>query len=135
MKSIQFFSNASSLGAKSIFFLGACAISFATPLSASVGGGAETTTVIYLNTPLCVAISKGEVDVVKKFIEYGADVNERSNGMTPLMLAARYNNVDIIKCLLAHGANVKAKDDKGFTALKHAELSNASDAVAYLKSI
>jgi len=53
-------------------------------------------------TPLCVAISKGELEVVKKFIEYGADVNEKSNGMTPLMLAARYNKVEIIKVLLAN---------------------------------
>jgi ankyrin repeat protein len=84
-------------------------------------------------TPLCVAISKGELEVVKKFIEYGADVNEKSNGMTPLMLAARYNKVEIIKVLLANGANIDTKDEKGYTALKYAELSSAIDAVALLK--
>lgn len=84
-------------------------------------------------TPLCVAISKGEIAIVKKFVEYGADVNERSNGMTPLMIAARYNKVEIIKFLLEHGANLNAKDDKGFTALKHAELSSAKEAILILK--
>lgn len=84
-------------------------------------------------TPLGIAISKGEIEVVKKFIEYGADVNEKSNGMTPLMLAARYNKVEIIKFLLANGAKLDSKDDKGYTALKYAELSSASDAVSILK--
>lgn len=85
------------------------------------------------NTPLCVAISKGEVELVKKFVEYGADVNEKSNGMTPLMVAARFNNVEIIKFLIANGANIKEKDEKGFTALKYAELSKATEAIAVLK--
>jgi ankyrin repeat protein len=84
-------------------------------------------------TPLCVAIQKGELELVKKFIEYGADVNEKSNGLTPLMVAARYNKVEIIKYLLAHGANVCTKDEKGFTALKYAELSLANEAVLLLK--
>lgn len=85
------------------------------------------------STPLCVAISKGEVELVKKFVEYGADVNEKSNGMTPLMVAARFNNVEIIKFLIANGANIKEKDEKGFTALKYAELSKATEAAALLK--
>jgi ankyrin repeat protein len=84
-------------------------------------------------TPLCVAISKGEIDMVKKLIEYGADVNEKSNGMTPLMTAARYNKVEIIKVLLSKGAHLKQKDEKGFDALKYAELSNATDAAILLK--
>lgn len=84
-------------------------------------------------TPLTVAISKGDIEIVKKFIEYGADVNEKANGMTPLMIAARYNKVEIIKLLLSKGANLKDKDERGFTALKHAELSNATDAALVLK--
>jgi len=85
-------------------------------------------------TPLAVAISKGEIETVKKFVEYGADVNEKSNGLTPLMYAARYNKVEIIKYLLLKGADRTIKDSQGFTALKHAELSNAYDAIAVLKS-
>ena len=88
----------------------------------------------YYGTPLCVAISKGEVDVVRKFIEYGADINEKTNGMTPLMYAARYNEVEIIKLLLDKGANLKLKDDRGNTALNHAENSNATEAIELLKN-
>lgn len=84
-------------------------------------------------TPLSVAISKGDIETVKKFVEYGADVNELSNGMTPLMIAARYNRVEIIKLLLANGAKLNTKDEKGFTALKYAELSSANEAIQFLK--
>ena len=87
----------------------------------------------YEVTPLCNAIVKGDIETVKKFIEYGADVNESTNGTTPLMLAARYNKVEILKLLLEKGAKTGAKDERGYTALQYAQLSNASDAVAILK--
>jgi ankyrin repeat protein len=92
-----------------------------------------TEMVAYEVTPLCNAIFKGDIATVKKFIEYGADVNETFNGMTPLMIAARYNKVEILKLLLEKGANTNTKDKKGFTALQYAQLSNATDAVAILK--
>jgi ankyrin repeat protein len=50
------------------------------------------------------------------------------------MYAARYNQVEIIKILLKKGADVKVKDDKGFTALDHAENSKATEAVSVLKN-
>jgi ankyrin repeat protein len=84
-------------------------------------------------TPLCAAILKGDVDAVKKFIQYGVDVNQKSNGLTPLMLAARYNNVEIVNLLIENGANIKEADEKGFTAVKYAELSNATQAAEVLK--
>ena len=85
------------------------------------------------NSPLCTAIYKGDLNTVKKFIEYGADVNEESNGMTPLMFAARYNKVETIKYLLEKGAKKDVKDERGYTALKYAEFSNSTDAIAILK--
>lgn len=106
-----------------------------TVLSVDASNATSGHSVVYFKagTPLCTAIQKGELDFVKKLVEYGADVNERSNGMTPLMVAARYNKVDIIKYLLAHGAKPEIKDDKGFTAAKYAELSLAHDALALLR--
>lgn len=119
---------------KSIIYLGIAFLA----LSSSVVTATNLTTInserhFKTGTPLCVAIQKGEFDFVKKLVEYGADVNERSNGMTPLMVAARYNKVDIIKYLLAHGANPDIKDEKGFTAAKYAELSLAHDAYELLR--
>ena len=87
------------------------------------------------SAPLHVAVSKGDVEVVKKFIAYGADVNEKSEDMTPLMIAARYNKVEIIKVLLENGARSYDKNEQGFTALKYAQLSNATEAIAILKDL
>lgn len=84
-------------------------------------------------TPLCVAISKGDLSTVKKFIEYGMDVNEAANGLTPLMYAARYNQPEIAKFLIDRGAKVWEKDNNGYTALQHAEAGKASQVVEILK--
>ncbi|RZJ66134.1 MAG: ankyrin repeat domain-containing protein [Flavobacterium sp.] len=120
---------------KSIVYLGIALVSFI-----NVSMANETTTSVssakienvYGNTPLCVAISKGDLEVVKKFVEYGADINEKSNGMTPLMIAARYNNVQITEYLLSKGAKADEKSENGFTALRWAEASGAKEVAAVL---
>jgi uncharacterized protein len=89
--------------------------------------------VFYGKTPLTVAVVKGDLAIIKKFIEYGADVNESADGVTPLMLAARYNNVQVVKLLIENGADIDTKDYKGFNALKYAQLSNAIDVLELLK--
>lgn len=122
---------------KSIVCLGIALVTFSTVSQASNYNSLtqkEISHSIYEGaTPLCVAISKGEIDLVKKMISYGADVNEKSNGLTPLMMAARYNKVEIIKLLLANGARLKEKNENGINALKYAEISNAKEAVVLLK--
>lgn len=119
---------------KSLVFLGIVLVSFGSvALASPLAPLANKTELGYkIGTPLCMAISKGDVATVRKFIEYGVDVNETSNGMTPLMVAARYNNVEIMKLLIDNGADVNAKSENGYNALKFAQLSNASAAVAYL---
>ncbi|TYA84116.1 ankyrin repeat domain-containing protein [Seonamhaeicola marinus] len=82
----------------------------------------------------CVSIAKGDLDTVKKLIERGADVNERSNGMTPAMYAAKFNRVDILKLLIDEGANLKLRcTSKNYTAVKYAELHGAKDAAQLIK--
>lgn len=114
---------------KSIVYL-----SLALALSVNAFAGDFNSNYYKSTNPLCIAISKGDSETAKKIIEYGADVNEAYNGMTPLMIAARYNNVEMINLLIEKGANLKTKDEKGNTALKHAELSNAKEAVEVLKT-
>ncbi|MNK77606.1 Ankyrin repeats (3 copies) [compost metagenome] len=123
---------------KSVIYLGLALVAFGNVAMASntvsiAKNPIERTE--YTATPLNVAISKGDIETVKKFIEYGADVNQMSEDFTPLMIAARYNKHEIIKVLLANGANPNAKNEKGFTALKYAQTSNASDAIALLKDL
>ncbi|PKB18016.1 ankyrin repeat domain-containing protein [Flavobacterium sp. 5] len=121
----------------SIIYLGVALIASTTVLSASNLYSFPKTSYEVTSSetvsPLSIAIWKGDLSSVKKFIEYGTDVSEKSNGMTPLMVAARYNKVEIIKFLLSKGADAKAKDVNGFTALKYAELSNAYEAIKVLK--
>ena len=123
---------------KSIIYLGITLMAFSSVSSASNTNfiGNQKTLNIFYKSPasLTVAISKGDIEIVKKFIEGGTNVNKKLNGMTPLMYAARYNKVEIIKYLLLKGADRDIKDSQGFTALKHAELSNAFEAIAVLKS-
>lgn len=121
---------------KAIIYLGLALLAFTNITVASEGTSVSKFGLVkeYRNsTPLGTAIIKGDTETVKKFVEYGADVNEKSNGMTPLMLAARYNRVDIIKFLLSKGANLKTTNEKGLTALKYAQISNAPEAEAVIK--
>lgn len=124
---------------KSIIILGVALVAFTNVSMAfnHLPANTEKSSLIknYDATPLNVAISKGDVQIVAKFIEYGANVNEKSDDMSPLMVAARYNKVEIIKILLANGARPSDKNEKGFTALKYAQLSNATEAIAILKDL
>ncbi|MEW4924325.1 ankyrin repeat domain-containing protein [Algibacter sp. 2305UL17-15] len=83
--------------------------------------------------PFCVSIAKGDIETVKKLIELGTDVNQKSNGLTPLMYAAKFNRTKILKLLIAKGAKLKVKSEKGMTALKYAKLHKAKAAEAILK--
>ena len=86
-------------------------------------------------SPFCVSIAKGDIETVQKLIDLGINVNKTSNGLTPAMYAAKYNRLDILKILVENGAKLKAKSNKGMTAKKYAEISNAKDALMYLKSL
>lgn len=120
---------------KTIIILGLALVAFSNVAEATNASTFTTSTEIvkYGNSPLCNAILKGDLATVKKFVEYGADVNEMSNGLTPLMFAARYNKIEILKYLVEKGADKQIKDERGFTALKYAENSKSTEALAFLK--
>ncbi|MCM4164190.1 MULTISPECIES: ankyrin repeat domain-containing protein [unclassified Arenibacter] len=82
----------------------------------------------------CKAIVKGDLATVKRLIELGEDVNQKSLGKTPAIYAARYNKVEILELLIANGANLKIKCDNGRSVQKHAELSNATEALEVIKA-
>lgn len=86
-------------------------------------------------SPFCLSILKGDYETAKKLIDLGADINAKSLGLTPAMYAAKFNRTDILKLLVEKGAKLKVKSDKGMTAEKYAELSNATDALSYLRQL
>ncbi|WP_188153322.1 ankyrin repeat domain-containing protein [Wolbachia endosymbiont of Pentalonia nigronervosa] len=54
-----------------------------------------------LNSSLVVAINEGNINLVKKLIEQGADFNVKDNrDMTPLQLAAKNDHLSIVKYLI-----------------------------------
>ncbi|XP_033222836.1 uncharacterized protein LOC117176690 [Belonocnema kinseyi] len=71
--------------------------------------------------PLDCAIINGRVNLVKRLIELGADVNVKlDGGQTPLNLAVKVNHVSIVECLLNNGADVNCATNFGDTALSFA---------------
>lgn len=126
---------------KKSIMLSAMAIAFlALPLHAeTLSFNAEASAASYERSdtpvinPFCLSIVKGDFETVKKLIDLGADVNQKSNGMTPAMFAAKYNRVKILKLLISKGANLKAKSDKGMRAAQYATLSNAQDTKALIE--
>lgn len=90
---------------------------------------------VYGKSPLHLAISKGDIEAVKKFVTYGTNTNKMVNNMTPLMVAARFNQCEIIKILLANGADLSIENAHGFTALHYAEYAKSTEAICIFKSL
>jgi len=81
----------------------------------------------------CKAIMQGDIDTVKRLIELGEDVNQKSLGMTPAIFAARYNKAEILEVLITHGADLTIKSNNGWAIEKYAKLSNANEVLKLLK--
>ena len=99
-------------------------------LTSDLNQGIEQTTEV---SPLCKAVATGDLEEVKKLINNGVDVNAKSNGLMPIHFAAKYNRVDMIKVLITAGSKIHERCDLGYTALRHAEKTNADDAALFLK--
>ncbi|MEO9478857.1 MAG: ankyrin repeat domain-containing protein [Maribacter dokdonensis] len=94
----------------------------------------NTTLVKRVNiSSFCKAVIKGDLETVKRLIDLGEDVNQKSLGMTPAMFAARYNKVDVLEILIDNGADLNLKSNQGYTAKRYAELSNATDALELIE--
>ena len=69
--------------------------------------------------PLHEAAYRGDLELVKRLVEDGYDVNQRdADGATPLMHAAVEGHYRACKYLIDHGADVSVRDNDGWDLLR-----------------
>ena len=88
------------------------------------------------STSLMIASINGYIDVAKKIIARGVDVNvqDKNDKQTALMLASLHDHPEIVELLLSVGANVHMKDKNGNTALGFARRFNNKKIINMLKA-
>ncbi len=121
---------------RTVFFFAAAALLLSTQVQASETIEAETvmeTVEAPKVSPFCMAVVKGDLEAVKKMVEEGTDVNQKSNGMTALHYAARYNRAEILEYLLENGASISIRSSSGLNAYDFARASGAEDALSVLE--
>lgn len=73
------------------------------------------------SSPLIVAISHNQMDIVQLLCQMGINVNIKSpTGKTPLINSVLTGNKNIMLCLLNYNSNVNDQDNYGITALHYA---------------
>ena len=73
------------------------------------------------SNPLFAAIERGNLRVVKKFLDDGGSVETRNaHGQTLLAAGAMYSWPKIVRLLLEHSADPNARDNQGRTPVHHA---------------
>ena len=75
--------------------------------------------------PLHLAISSGQIDIVKLLLEHNADINILDGflGQTTLQCAIMSGNIKMLQLLIDNGVDIDAVDDFGQTAL-HSAVEN-----------
>jgi uncharacterized protein len=81
-------------------------------------------------SPLMMAALKGHLDIARKLIARGADVNK--TGWTPLHYAATNGHLDMIRMLLENHAYIDAESPNGTTPLMMASQYGSAAAVKLL---
>ena len=80
------------------------------------------------NTPLIMAIEKGEIEVAKLLISKNANVNICNNdNQNALMIACGKGYYDIVKLLIENNANLSYIDNFGNNALMYSIASNLEE--------
>lgn len=69
-------------------------------------------------TEIMICAADGDLERIRELVEFGGDVNARSDsGTTALMYAARNNHLAIVELLLSAGADPKLESAKRSTAM------------------
>lgn len=82
------------------------------------------------------AAKKGSIEITKKLIANGADVNIKNlKGLSPLSIAIKSHNIETYSLLIENGADINSVDYQGHTPIFYAAYSGFSDMVAQLINI
>ena len=119
-----------------LFLLSVCLVSAENSEHASLSSvNDENNLISNIYTSLHDAIETDRAYEVKKFIEFGADINYRyENAMTPLMLASKIGSIGVVKVLIELGADQKLTSDENMTAMDYAVKNNNKFVVSVLKT-
>src|SRR4029079_13083163 len=84
-------------------------------------------------TPLMMAFFVDNIELVKRLIASGANVNAVGiKNKSHLIVAIKLKKLQIAELLIQHGANVNMYDSGGYTPLIYAVDHNDSDAITIL---
>ncbi|XP_065208838.1 uncharacterized protein LOC135837476 [Planococcus citri] len=88
---------------------------------------------MYLQTDINVAASKGDLRTVERLLQDGADVSDKDiEGRTPLHFAVSGGHVEVVNVLLRNEADVTATTNKGNTPLHMAASKGHKEIVEIL---
>ena len=82
-------------------------------------------------TALQLAITGGNLTVLRMVLASGANVNARYGILTPLIFAIDHGHADVVSVLLEHGADANLPGENGFTPL-HLAVARAQHAIVSL---
>jgi uncharacterized protein len=86
-------------------------------------GGDPTLSDCTDSSPIEAAITRGDIPIIRAFIEKMGIDGKDSYGNTPLHLAAKQGLTSIIEYLMSQGADNTIKNNNGRTAAQEAQLS------------
>jgi len=99
--------------------------------------GANPNSYIKNLSPLMIAVSRGDKEMVETLISSGADVNGKGNFILgfPLTIAINEENFDIVKLLIKNNADIYRSYGFKLSAIEEAKKSNNAEIIDYLKNI
>lgn len=92
----------------------------------------ELKNTLNLDSPLIEGVCTNNLEKVKLFIKYGADVNARDENGDTLLIHACYYDYEIAEFLVEHGADINLKSPEGSSPLITAIMEERNDIVELL---
>ena len=81
-------------------------------------------------SPLHKAANSGDIELLKKLLEKGAEINKQTKfAFTPMQMSTFQSNPEVVKILLDYGADVQLKAENGMTALHFAVSDSVFDII------